>query len=250
RRLHPRPRFETGQTANVPRIFERGARFRPAAGLPTPQEESGRPILPRLSTRGLGTQNRVEPALVGLQKTRLLDPTLNFLGTNDHPGDYRSSGCSGCHLVYANDRSRVHSGPYAVFGNGGQSFSDDPTLPPGEPGHPIKHRFAPGNSIPTSQCLICPMHPRTHVLHSYDGPQVRAGGGAGGGGGGGRGVAPPPGGKTPRGRGRGGRGLAPPPRRPRSEIPRPAGPPGRPCGPNPASPATPSSRTSTATAGP
>src|SRR5262249_11907773 len=76
RPLDPLPRLEIGQTANVLRIFERGARFRPDIGLPTPQEESGRPILTRLSTRGLGTQNRVEPALVGLQKTRLLDPTL------------------------------------------------------------------------------------------------------------------------------------------------------------------------------
>jgi pimeloyl-ACP methyl ester carboxylesterase len=41
---------------------------------------------------------------LGLQKTRLLDPTLSQFGTNDHPGDYRASGCSGCHVLYANDR--------------------------------------------------------------------------------------------------------------------------------------------------
>src|SRR5262249_34685563 len=142
RRLDPLPRFEIGQTANILRIFERGGRFRPDVGLPTPPEESGRPLLTPPSTRGLGTQSRLEPALPALQKPRLLDPTLNFLGTNDHPGDYRSSGCSACPLVYANDRSRVHSGPYAAFGNRGLSFSDDPTIPKDEPGHPIKHRFA------------------------------------------------------------------------------------------------------------
>ncbi len=57
------------------------------------------------------------PVFISLQKTRLLDPTLNFLGTNDHPGDYRSSGCTACHVIYANDRSPVHSGPYARSGH-------------------------------------------------------------------------------------------------------------------------------------
>jgi hypothetical protein len=166
-RLDPLPRFEVTQPANILRIFEGGARFRPDVGIPTPQEQSGRPILTRLSTRGLGTQNRTEPTLVGLEKTRLLDPTLNFLGTNDHAGDYRSSGCTACHVAYANDRSRVHSGPYAIFGSRGLSFSDDPTISRTEPGHPIKHRFAPGNSIPTSQCMVCHMHPGTTVLNSY-----------------------------------------------------------------------------------
>jgi hypothetical protein len=167
RRLDPLPRFEVTQPANILRIFERGARFRPDVGLPTPQEQPGRPILTRLSTRGLGTQNRTEPGLVGLEKTRLLDPTLNFLGTNDHPGDYRSSGCTSCHIIYGNDRSRVNSGPYAMYGHRGLSFSEDPTIPHDEPGHPIKHRFAPGNSIPTSQCIVCHMHPGTTVLNSY-----------------------------------------------------------------------------------
>ena len=34
------------------------------------------------------------PVWIGLQKTRLLDPTLNMIGTNDHAGDYRASGCA------------------------------------------------------------------------------------------------------------------------------------------------------------
>ena len=42
---------------------------------------------------------------IGLQETRLLDPTLNMIGTNDHPGDYRAAGCAACHVLYANDRS-------------------------------------------------------------------------------------------------------------------------------------------------
>jgi LVIVD repeat len=167
--MDPLPRFESSQPGNVLRIFERGGKFRPEVGIPERAETPGRPILTRLSERGLGTQNRTDPVMIGLQKTRLLGPTLNFMGTNDHPGDYRNSGCTGCHVVYANDRSPIHSGPYAKYGHQGRSFSRDPMIPKDEPGHPIEHRFAKGNGIPTSQCIICHMHPGTTVVQSYIG---------------------------------------------------------------------------------
>jgi hypothetical protein len=163
--LDPLPRFEITQPGNILRIFERGGRFRPEVGIPERLEDPGKPFLTRLSNRGLGTENRTDPTFLGLQKTRLLDPTLNFLGTNDHPGDYRSSGCSACHVIYANDRSPVHSGPYARFGHNGLTQNPDPTIPKNEPGHPIDHRFT--TAIPTSQCVVCHMHPGTNVLNSY-----------------------------------------------------------------------------------
>lgn len=166
--LDPLPRFEVSQPGNVLRIFERGGRFRSELGIPESQEESGKPR-ERLSDRGLGTQNRTDPVFIGLQKTRLLDPTLNFMGTNDHPGDYRSSGCTACHVVYANDRSANHSGPYAAFGNRGMTASDnpDPTIPKNESGHPIQHAFTSG--VPSSQCMVCHIHPGTNVMNSYFG---------------------------------------------------------------------------------
>ncbi|HZN35548.1 MAG TPA: hypothetical protein VFB80_17085, partial [Pirellulaceae bacterium] len=171
--LDPLPRFEITQPGNVLRIFEQGGRFRPEVGIPERLEEPGRPRT-RLSNRGLGTENRTDPVFIGLQKTRLLDPTLNFLGTNDKPGDYRSSGCSACHVVYANDRSPVHSGPYAKYGHMGLAAAEpdgqfvknvDPTIPKHESGHPIAHRFSVG--MPTSQCIVCHMHPGTNVVNAY-----------------------------------------------------------------------------------
>ena len=164
--LDPLPRFEVSIPGNILRIFERGGRFRPEIGIPERLEEPGRPR-ERLSIRGLGTENRTDPVFVGLTKTRLLDPTLNFLGTNDHPGDYRSSGCTACHVVYANDRNPMHSGPFARFGNRGKVRADrhDPMISPDEPGHPIEHKFT--LSIPTSQCMVCHVHPGTNVLNSY-----------------------------------------------------------------------------------
>ena len=86
--LQPLFRWQLTQPGNVLRIFERGGRAPLEIGNPDPEEEPGRPKN-RLSNRGLGTLNRTDPVFIGLQKTRLLDPTLNFIGTNDDAGDYR-----------------------------------------------------------------------------------------------------------------------------------------------------------------
>jgi hypothetical protein len=170
--LDPLPRFQVTQPGNILRTFERGGRFVLETGLPETKEEPGRPRA-RLSNRGLGTLNRTDPVFIGLQKTRLLDPTLNFMGTNDHPGDYRSSGCTACHMVYANDRSPVHSGPFAKYGHMGRAAAEpdpwvvsvDPTIPKDETGHPIQHRFT--RAIPSSQCIVCHVHPGTNVMNTY-----------------------------------------------------------------------------------
>ncbi|HKY33559.1 MAG TPA: hypothetical protein VJV23_13590, partial [Candidatus Polarisedimenticolia bacterium] len=162
--LDPLPRFEIAQPGNVLRVFERGGRFVPEVGLPIREEEPGRPD-PRLSTRGFGTLVRTDPVFLGLQKTRLLDPMLSFPGTNDHAGDYRASGCAACHVVYANDRDAVHSGPYAPHGNRGQAAGTDRAIPRGESGHPIRHTFT--RAIPTSACMVCHMHPGTAFVNTY-----------------------------------------------------------------------------------
>ncbi len=156
--LDPLYPYQVSQPGNTLRIFERGGRFRPEIGIPERTEEPGRPR-ERLSNRGMGTENRTDPVYIGLAKTRLLDPTLNFMGTNDHAGDYRSSGCSACHVLYANDRSRTHSGFTAKYGNRGTAAAEvddwvktiDPTIPKDEPGHPIQHKFE--LRMPTSQCI-------------------------------------------------------------------------------------------------
>ncbi len=164
--LQPLFRWELSQPGNVLRIFERGGRKPLETGMPDPEEEPGLPRN-RLSNRGLGTANRTDPVFIGLQKTRLLDPTLNFIGTNDNPGDYRSSGCTACHVIYANDRSPVHSASYAEFGNQGYTQTRDRMIPRNRSGHPLKHVFT--RAIPTSQCMVCHMHPGTNMVATYQG---------------------------------------------------------------------------------
>ena len=162
--LLPLPRFEIGQPGNIFRVFEKGGINPPQLGNPNPDEPSGQPIN-ALSARGLGTNLRIDPTVLSAQKTRLHDPLLGFMGSNDHPGDYRSSGCTACHVIYANDRSPTNSGWYSKYGNQGLSFSLDPTIPKNERGHPIKHQFT--TSIPSSQCMICHMHQGNLFVNPY-----------------------------------------------------------------------------------
>ena len=143
--LQPLPQFENTQPGNTLRVFERGD--------------------DRLSNRGFGTLTRTDPVFQGMQRTRLLDPLLSFAGTNDQAGDYRGSGCTGCHVVYANDRDPIHSGPYASRGHAGLSFTADPTIPKNESGHPIQHRLT--RTIPSSQCVVCHIHPGTSYAFQY-----------------------------------------------------------------------------------
>jgi len=164
--LDPLYRWEISQPGNVLRVFERGGRKKAELGNPNREEDPGKPD-DQLSERGFGTELRTDPVFLGLQKTRLLDPVMSLPGTNDHSGDYRSSGCSSCHVIYANDRDPSHSGSYAQFGHSGFSASSDPTIPKNEPGHPIKHTFT--RSIPSSQCMICHIHPGTNMVTTYFG---------------------------------------------------------------------------------
>jgi hypothetical protein len=162
----PLERWEISQPGNVLRVFERGGEKKGEVGQPSLEEEPGKPN-DKLSTRGFGTQLRTDPVFLGLQKTRLLDPLLSLPGTNDQPGDYRASGCTACHVVYANDRSTEHSAQYARFGNLGFTATDDPTIPHNESGHPIRHVFT--RSIPSSQCMTCHIHPGTNMVATYFG---------------------------------------------------------------------------------
>ena len=173
--LLPLPRWEVLPPGDIFRVFERGGINIPSNfpdigtsassffQVPS-REDPGRPDI-RQSNRGPGTGLRIAVPVLNIHKTRLNDPHLSFLGTNDHPGDFRSSGCTACHVVYANDRDPVNSGPYATFGNRGQTQTQDATIPKQESGHPLKHELT--KAIPTSQCMVCHMHQPNVFLNSY-----------------------------------------------------------------------------------
>jgi hypothetical protein len=172
--LYPLPRWENLKPGDIFRVFEDGGRnitnLFPETGLPNflgqiqRLEEPGRPDV-KQSNRGAGTGARIAVPVLNIHKTRLNDPNMWFLGTNDQPGDFRSSGCSACHVVYANSRDVAGSGPYAAFGHRGLTQTADPTIPRDEQGHPLQHRFS--RAIPTSQCLVCHMHQPNMFVNTY-----------------------------------------------------------------------------------
>ncbi len=164
--LVPLERWEISQPGNILRVFERGGEKKGETGNPNIDEDPGKPDQ-KLSNRGFGTMLRTDPVFLGLIKTRLVGPVLSLPGTNDHPGDYRNSGCTGCHVVYANDRDPAHSGFYAQYGNKGTTATSDPTIPKDERGHGIRHTFT--RAIPSSQCMICHVHPGTNMVTEYYG---------------------------------------------------------------------------------
>jgi hypothetical protein len=169
------PAWESVPPADVFRVFERGGRVAssqfPEIGLPNASgalqklDEPGRPDI-RASNRGPATGNRIAVPLINIAKTRLNDPHLWFLGSNEQPGDYRSSGCTSCHTVYGNDRDAKHSGPYARYASG-ETATADPTIARNEPGHPIRHEFT--RAIPSSQCMVCHMHQPNVFVNSFYG---------------------------------------------------------------------------------
>ena len=166
--LVPLPQWEVTKPGDVFRVFERGGvsngtQF-PEIGNPNLSEESGKPDI-LSSNRGPGTGNRISVPVLNIHKTRLNGPHLSQFGTNDNPGDFRSSGCTACHVVYGNDRSKFSSGPYAMYGNQGKSITLDPTISKKESGHPLSHQFT--RAIPTSQCMVCHMHQPNMFVNSY-----------------------------------------------------------------------------------
>jgi hypothetical protein len=135
--LYPMPTWHVVPPGDVFRVFERGGRNinTQFAEVGNPNitgsiqrlDEGGRPDL-RQSNRGPGTGLRVSIPVLNVHKTRLNDPFMWFMGTNDQPGDYRHSGCAGCHVVYANDREPRHSLTWAQYGRDGQTATVDPTI--------------------------------------------------------------------------------------------------------------------------
>ncbi len=168
--------WETIPPADIFRVFERGGKVIlsqfPEVGIPNSGgavqklDEPGRPDI-KQSIRGPGTGQRIAVPVINITKTRLNDPHLWFMGTNEQPGDYRASGCTACHTVYANDRDPQHSGVYAKYGHEGQTATIDPTIRKKESGHPIKHEFT--RAIPSSQCMVCHMHQPNVFVNTYYG---------------------------------------------------------------------------------
>jgi hypothetical protein len=166
RSVQPHPEPKSTKARDIFRIFEPG-NF--VAGL-------------RLE----GTDAKIAVVYLNVLKTRLNDPSLWFIGTNEQSGDFRHSGCAACHSVYANDRDGFrgpdgrmiyHAGnlpslfkgedDFRKNGNKGFSRSGATILPHNVGGFPVIHKLT--TAIPTSQCITCHHHQGNGAILTYEG---------------------------------------------------------------------------------
>jgi hypothetical protein len=99
--LYPLPAWEVIPPGDIFRVFERGGRnignLFPETGIPNQLgqiqrlEEPGRPDF-KQSNRGPATGGRIAVPVINITKTRLNDPHMWFIGTNNNPGDFLHSG--------------------------------------------------------------------------------------------------------------------------------------------------------------
>ena len=163
--LDPLPRFEITQPGNILRIFERGGKFRPEVGIPNRFEDPGRPILSRLSDRGLGTENRTDPTFLGLQKTRLLRPDaqLHWAPTTT-PATTAPAAAPPATSSTPTTARVMNSGPYAKYGNNGPELLQRPDDPQGRAGPPHRPPLRQGQRHPDQPVHRLP-HPPRHQRH-------------------------------------------------------------------------------------
>ncbi len=174
--VFPLPAWETVPVADIFRVFERGGRVIqsqfPEIGLPNNSgaiqklDEPGRPDI-RQSNRGPGTGLRIAVPVINITKTRLNDPHMWFMGTNDQPGTIARRDARDAMRCTPTIATPAHSGPFAAFGNTGKSQTVDPTIPHDESGHPVRHEFT--RAVPSSQCMVCHMHQPNVFVNSYYG---------------------------------------------------------------------------------
>ena len=139
----------------VPNTIDKMARFNP----PPPRI----PLLPTISSTTTDTSTLALELYAEVQDDYMAKSCFRChiwdFGENRFRADFRSSGCSACHMIYDDE---------------GFSRSADPTIPKETSPHPINHTLT--SKVPTQQCMHC--HYRGgRIGPSYQG--YRESGGAG-----------------------------------------------------------------------
>ncbi len=108
-----------------------------------------------------GSADPVQAPTAGNAVDQLLAKTcigchLSSFGAGEAPGTHRSSGCTGCHMPYAED---------------GLSRSSDPWVDKQAAGHPVRHSIS--TAPPTEACVAC-HHDGAQIGLSFQGMRAPA----------------------------------------------------------------------------
>jgi len=137
------PRFNLGNPGNVLRIFEKGGE-KAITTRTSNKRGTQRPATDRLSSADSGRSIALTRCF-SVCKNAVARSASRIPWSNDHAGDYRTSGCSACHVTYANDRSPTNSGWWSKYGHQGLSFTLDKSIRKMRRGihHPSIHPLDP-----------------------------------------------------------------------------------------------------------
>ena len=165
--MTPLERWEISQPGNVLRVFERGGGAKGEVGEPArdrrcrqARRQAQQPRIrhaaahrsgfsrlaenaPARSAAFVAGHERSARAIIAPAAARPATWSMRTTARRNIPRNTRSSAISGF------------------------SASNDPTIPHDESGHPIRHEFT--RSIPSSQCMVCHIHPGTNMVATYFG---------------------------------------------------------------------------------
>lgn len=147
--------YDSNFDPSIPNTIEAMAKFNP----PPPRLS----LLPMVASASAATSTLAHELYAEVQDDYMAKSCFRChlwdFGENRFHADFRSSGCSACHMIYSDD---------------GTSQSMDPTIPKDVSPHPLTHAMTA--KVPTEQCTHC------HYRGGRIGPSFqgyREGGGAG-----------------------------------------------------------------------
>jgi len=168
--LGPLPRWEASPAGQHLRVFERGGEMRPIIGIPEPEAKPDIPDV-KLSLRGLGhpasapTRSLDRPAKDPvcsirhqLLRHQTIKPRATIAAAAAPPAD----------VVYANDRSPVHSGVWAQYAIAVKAPAPTAASPD------KRMKAAPDSALfwcssAGQPCIVCHMHPAPTWLNRVTG---------------------------------------------------------------------------------
>ncbi len=165
--LDPLERWEISQPGNVLRVFERGSRRKAGGRQSKPRRRAGQA---RDQTERARLRHRTahRSGFSGTAKDAPARPAAVF---PRHQRSARRLPRQRLQRLPRDLRQRSFAGTFRRLRCARQSW-DRPRLPIPpfreiESGHPIRHQFT--RSIPSSQCMVCHMHPGTNMVATYFG---------------------------------------------------------------------------------
>ena len=165
--ITPLERWEISQPGNVLRVFERGGGPKGEVGEPVRADDAAKPD-DKLSTRGFGTLLRTDPVFPRSAENAPARSAAFAAGHERSAGRLSRQRMHGLpRRLCERPLARTFRAVRAIRQSRLQRDERSDDSAKSESGHPIRHEFT--RSIPSSQCMVCHIHPGTNMVTTYFG---------------------------------------------------------------------------------